>query len=384
MKPDSITPATTPCLTSSLTSIAAAVLALGFAASSVAAPVQYEMDLRTYAGMGAGGTMGMIGSLFGSKGAAVSKYMDLRLNNPGDIPDGYSADHTVPDAMHIGPVLPLKGERRSTGTGGSGESSSEEPDGRLLIYWGCSETVAKGQPQIIDFKAMAKSMSPEVMAMVRQARAGKGGTAATQGESLPPRTVWWPFGDYNFKGIPAEASAVGEHVVKASFMPQEIRYTIGNELDFLEPLNLKTSGDLKSAISLNWDGLSRTKGYNLNAVGAAEKEMVIWMAARNKSPMLPNSQTTCTIPAGIFEKTGMAMVAEEGVGPTGGFSYPPQEKGKPKKPLIWTARVRVSTSDTALLGMQQAAGDAAGKAAADSVVPGGGSVLKGLKGLFGK
>ena len=366
---------------------ATTILALSIS-SALAAPVQYEMDLHTYSGMGAGGAMGMVGSLFGSKSASVSKTMDLRLANPADIPDGYSAEHTVPAAMGIGPNLPLKGERRSTGSGGE-EGKPGEPEGRILIYWGCSDTVQKGQPEIIDFKAMGKNMSPEVMAMVRQARAGKGGgNSATAGESLPPRTVWWPAGDANFKGIPAEASAVGEHVVKASFMHEDIRYTIGSELDFLEPLNLKAGGDIKSAVPLNWDGLTRARGYNLNAVGAAEKEVVIWMAARNKSPMLPASQTNCTIPAGIFEKVQMAMVAEEGVGPTGGFAYPPQEKGKPKKPLIWAARVRVSTSDTALLGMQQAAGatakDAASDAAADAVVPGGGSMLKSLKGLFGK
>lgn len=351
--------------------------------SAAAAPLQYEMDLRTYSGVGAGGMMGMFGSLFGAKGASVSKFMDLRLASPTDIADGYSAEHVVPEGMRIGPRLPLKGERHATG-GDGGESAHDEPEGRILIYWGCGETVPKGQPQIIDFKTLGKNLSPEVLAMVRQAQARKGGGKPAGGESLPPRSVGWPAGDADFKGIPAEASAVGEHVVRASFMKEDIRYTLDAGLDFLEPLNLKANGGLKSAVALQWDGLSRVKGYNLNAVGAADKEVVLWMAERNKSPMLPASQTTCSIPAGIFEKTQMAMVVEEGVGPTGGFAHPPQEKGKPQKPLIWSARVRVSTSDTAMLGLQEAAAGAAGDTAAESVVPGGGAVLKGLKGLFGK
>ena len=167
-------------------------------------------------------------------------------------------------------------------------------------------------------------------------------------------------------------------------MPQEIRYTLTDALDFLAPLNLKATGsDTRLAVPLTWDGVARVKGYNLNAVGTADKELVIWMAVRNKSPMLPASQTTCTIPSGIFEITQVAMVSEEGVGPQQSFAYPPQKPGE-KKPLIWTARVRVGTTDTAILGLQQAASGAAGDAAADAVVPGGGAAFKALKGLFGK
>lgn len=347
--------------------------------SAIAAPVNYEMNLRTYSGLGAGGATGMMSAMFGGKGN-ISKQMDLRLANPADIPGGYSAEHLVPEGMRIGPSLPLKGERRGTGSGGSSET--EQAEGKMLIYWGCSETVLKGQPEVIDLKAMSSRLSPEVAAMAQQSRKRKGG--GDTGETLPPRTLWWPYGDNAFTGIPTEASVVGEHVVKASFMQQEIRYALDPEMDFLEALNFKSSSsDLKAAIPLTWDRLARAKGYNLNAVGAVgEKEMVIWMAARNKHPMLPGSQSNCTIPAGIFQKTSGAMAMAEAVGPTRGFAYPPLKPGE-KKPLIWTAKVRVSGFDNLMLGMGDVARDAASDAAADSVVPGGGSVIKSLKGLFG-
>jgi hypothetical protein len=347
--------------------------------SASAAPVNYEMSLHTYSGMGAGGASGMLGMMLG-KGGGVSKQMDLRLTNPADIPSDYSAEHVVPEAMHIGPTLPLKGERR--GKGGSGTESAEQPEGKVLIYWGCSATVAKGQPEVIDFKAMSNRVPPEVAAMARQSRQRKSG--GDSGDSLPPRTLWWPYGDAGNTSVPDDASTVGEHVVKASFMQQEIRYTLDKDMDFLEPMNLKAaSSDLKAAIPLNWDKLSRAKGYNLNAVGAtSDKEMVIWMAAKNKHPMLPGSQNNCTIPAGIFQKSQGAMAAGEAIGPTKGFAYPPQKPGE-KKPLIWTAKVRANGYDNVMLGMGDMAKDAAGDAAADSVVPGGGSIIKSLKGLFG-
>ena len=351
---------------------------------ALAAPANYEMHLRTYSGLGAGGAAGMMSSMFGGK-ASVSKQMDLRLANPTDIPAGYSAEHMVPAGMRIGPSLPLKGERR--GKGGGGSDGHEQSEGKLLIYWGCSETVAKGQPEIIDLKAMSGRLSPEVAAMAQHSR--KRGGSGESGDSLPPRSLWWPYGDNAFTGIPGEASVVGEHLVKGSFMPQEIRYALDREMEFLEPLNFKTTGsDLKAAMPLKWDALARSKGYNLNAVGAvSEKEVIIWMAAKNKNPMLPGSQSSCTIPAGIFQKTQGAMAMAEAIGPTRGFAYPPQKPGE-KTPLIWTAKVRINGYDNLMLGMgemgKNAAKDAAKDAAADAVVPGGGEVIKSLKGLFGK
>jgi hypothetical protein len=267
--------------------------------------------------------------------------------------------------------LPLRGERHSSGSGGE----AGDPDGRVLIYWGCSPTVAKGQPEVIDFRSLAGKVPPEIQAMARQSRSqGKSGASDA---SLPPRSIGWPSGDSNFRGIPDNASAVGDHVVKANFMKDDIRFALTPALDFLEPMNLKArSADLKMAIPLAWDALARARGYDLQAVAAKdEKEMVIWLANRNKSPMLPASQNECTIPEGIFAKAEMAMLTGVAHGPVQGFSFPPQKPGE-KKPLIWSATVRVNSYDSALLGMEAAATDAA----KESAMPGVGEVLKGLFG----
>lgn len=342
-----------------------ALLALGGAAfsSAIAGPVSYEMDLTTASGMGSGGATGMMGALFGGGGGSASHQMMLRLTNPTDIPDDYKAEHTVPNAMRIGPKLTLKGERR--GRSGGNTERDGDAEGKVLIYWGCSATVPKGQPEVIDLKALGNRVSPEVAAMARQ-QGRRGGSA----ESLPPRTLWWPSGSGS--SIPNDASAVGEHVVTASFMSQEIRYSLDKDMDFLDPMNLKANNSgLKDAIPLQWDKLSRAKGFNLNAMGSTrDKEVILWMAAKGKNPMLPGSQTTCTIPAGIFAKTQGAMAMGEAIGPTKGFAYPP------KKPPVWTVKVRVTAHDGVMLGM----GDAAKDSAADSVVPGGGL----LRGIFGK
>jgi len=341
-----------------------------------AAPVNYQMNLHTQSGFTAGGATGMLGMMMGGTGSSVSKAMDLRLTNPTDIPSGNAAEHRVPDGMRIGPSLPLKGELRSSAGGESGE-----PDGKVLIYWGCGPTVLKGQPETIDLRNLASKVSPEVAAMARSARATSGGGSD---ESLPPRTLRWPHDDRNFRGIPAESSAVGEHLVKASFMRQDIRYSLGSDMDFLEPMNLKAGGgDLKAAIPLSWDPIRRAKGFNLTAVAPrSDKEIVLWLAEKTKSPMLPGSQHTCAIPAGIFEAAEMAMVSGEAVGPTQSFAYPPQKRDE-KKPLIWTAKVQVSAHDSIMLGLEGAASDAVRDSAADSLIPGGGSALRAIKGIFG-
>lgn len=358
-----------------------------------AAPVNYEMNLHTASGMGAGGGVSAgIGILLGGKSSAVTRNMDLRLLNPTDIPSDYTAAHNVPEAMRIGPLLPLRGERRTRGD--SGESADSEPEGRVLIYWGCSATVAKGQPEIIDFKALGSRVSPEVAAMARSGMsrgrdADAGGTGGMAGESLPARAIGWPWGDRDYQGIPDGASAVGEHEIKANFLNNDIRFTLGKDLDFLEPINLKSAADhTNGRIPLTWDALTRARGYDLNAVGPnGEKELVVWMAAKGKSPMLPGSRHDCTIPEGIFAKSLMTMVSAVAHGPTQGFAYPPQKPGD-KKPLIWSARVRVNAFDSLVVGTGETAagGEPAGNVtagdAAESLVPAGVGGL--LKGIFGR
>lgn len=352
------------------------LLSLSFVLASVpalAAPTVYEMRLATHAGMGAGGGVGsLIGMLTGG-GSRINHLMDLRLTASADLPADYQAAHTVPEGMRIGPQLPLTGERRGGSSGGN--TTDGEPDGRVLIYWGCSATVAKGQPEVIDFRALSGKVPPEIMAMARQSRSrGKG---EARDLSLPPRAIGWPQGDSSFRGIPDNASAVGEHRVKANFMTEDIHFALTPALDFLEPMNLKAgAGDLKAAIPLSWDALSRARGYDLQAVAAgADKEVVIWLAARSKSPMLPAGQRECTIPEGIFAKGEMAMLNGVAHGPQQGYAYPPQKPGE-KKPLIWSANVSVNAYDSVLLGMENAAAGAA----QDTAMPGVGRVLKGIFG----
>lgn len=349
-----------------------AVLAL----PAFAAPTIYDMRLTTTAGMAAGGGIGgLVGMLTGGGGGGISRNMDLRLVAPADLPADYQAAHTVPEGMRIGPQLPLTGERRAGGSGG--DRTEDEAEGRVLIYWGCSATVAKGQPEIIDFRALSAKVPPEIMAMARQSR--RQGKGAPSDAALPPRSIGWPQGDRNFRGIPENASAVGEHSVKANFMSEDIRFALSPALDFLEPMNLKAgAADLKAAIPLSWDALARARGYDLQAVAAgSDKEVVIWLAARSKSPMLPAGQHDCTIPEGIFAKGEMAMLSGVAHGPQQGYAFPPQKPGD-KKPLIWTARVSVTAYDSVLLGVENAAAGAA----QDAVTPAG--VGRVLKGLFGR
>lgn len=357
------------------------VLAL-LALPATAAPTVYRMELGTISGLGAGGAMSSVmGMLSGGGVSSINRNLDLRLTSPTTLPADYQAVHTVPDAMRIGPQLPLKGEQWA-----GDDTAPGEFEGRILIYWGCSATVAKGQPEIVDLRAMADKLPPDIQEMLRQGK-GQGNSGRLVQQAI--RTIHWPGGDQSYRGIPENASAVGQHVVKTNFMAQEIRFELTPALDFLEPMGLKAGAtELKAAVPLSWSALSRARGYDLTAMGSGDdKDTVIWLADRHKRPMLPASQHDCVIPAGIFATREVAIVNGLAHGPTQGFSFPPQKPGE-NKPLIWSATVRVQSMDNVMLGAQAAAAaevrESATESAADAIIPGAGEVLKGMKGLFGR
>jgi hypothetical protein len=100
--------------------------------------------------------MSGMASMFGGRGAAFGprRTLQLQLEGPREVAEP-KAEHLIPPGQKMGDSLPLitpKQEKTEYQPEQRGERPEkyEKPKARMLIYWGCGENVAKGQPRVID------------------------------------------------------------------------------------------------------------------------------------------------------------------------------------------------------------------------------------------
>jgi len=99
---------------------------------------------------------GMVGNFFGGSklGMVPGKWLDLALYTRQK-PAGTNGTHAIPPGQIMGASLPLEPVPKPQPGGTAPDTKPEDverqkPKGRLLLYWGCSETVRPGQPKILD------------------------------------------------------------------------------------------------------------------------------------------------------------------------------------------------------------------------------------------
>jgi hypothetical protein len=159
-----------PCLFT-LLALSAALAASGARAQTKPPKAQLWLDVSTggMAGMpemelpaGMGGMLGLMGG--GASGASTSygqargmhvmptRVLDIAFYN--SLKPGAEAADVIPPGMRMGDSLPLLPPRPQAGARerepGEVPQDVERPRGRILIYWGCGETVRAGQPRVID------------------------------------------------------------------------------------------------------------------------------------------------------------------------------------------------------------------------------------------
>ena len=399
--------------------------------------VQYWMDVATMsmAGMddmpdmgslggmigGMAGLPGMGGVSFGAtRGMMPGRWLDLAVVTQKK-PAGTEATQSIPPGQNMGPsltLLPVEAQPKAP-SGPRRESVDEIPErpkGRILFYWGCSETVRPGQPRILDFATTALEDYGKFM-MGRAVR--DTGAKAEPGHSI------WP-NEKQRQKIPANASLQGQHALSGEGLPASLKFNIEQAQDLMPKLDLASQGGGANAATLSWQSLPTARAYFLNAMSGSENEMVIWSSSDLPEPgwglmdyasnsnvdkwlkekvLLPSSQTQCAVPAGIFAKAEGAMVRAIAYGQELNLAYPPRPSDKriawePE----WAARVRVKSVSMAMLGEEGAArGRRAGKPTPDRAqqsespgtppeaaepekakVPGLPDIGKALKGLFGR
>lgn len=238
-------------------------------------------------------------------------------------PNGAQVIQTIPLGLGMGGSLTLQPTpAKAVGTREASQSTElpPHPKGRLLIYWGCSDTVRPNQPQVLD---MAGATAQDY------AQAMSGRSVRQNGPTSAPGRAVWPNEEHS-QSVPNNASLVGKHVVVGEGVPSILRFDLNAAQDLMPPLALTSSnftGATTTAIS--WPAIATAQAYFLKAVGTNDQDMVVWSSSEvaetgwglmgylsntqrdqwlAEKVLLPATQTQCAIPAGIFAKADNTLV----------------------------------------------------------------------------
>jgi hypothetical protein len=321
---------------------------------------------------GAGGGMG-----FGGSGQFLDSAVFTRANKAlSDATQAVPSDSLLAPTLQLiapqpeKPVYEPPSEREP-----DREPSYEKPKGKMLLYWGCSETVREGQPRVLDFATMN-------LADVQRIMVARGSTP--QGARSQPGVPAWP-NKTDDRQVPAGSRLAGEHAFKGQGIPESFRFTLRPEVDFMPAIALQRQPTPAGATALSWQPVTHARAYFVSAMGGKpgandEAEMVMWSSSElpdtgfalhdyqtpggierllKDKVILPPETTQCAIPAGIFgsgREGGGGMLRMVAYGPEQGAAYParPADPKVPWEPE-WSARVRTKSTLFAVLGMQGAA-----------------------------
>lgn len=315
----------------------------------------------------------MMGNFFGGSklGMMPGKWLDLALYTRQK-PAGTEGTHAIPPGQNMGAGLPLLPVARPQ-PGGTAPDSREDveqrkPKGRLLLYWGCSESVRAGQPRILD---MATAGPADF------ARFFVGRYAPERGATSQPGRAIWP-NENDKQRVPKDSSLRGDHAITGEGVPPSLRFAIGEQQDFMERLQLAAPGDPKGAITASWNAVSTARAYFLSAMGGGGDDMILWSSSEvpeagiglmdylangqidqwvKEKVLLRATTQNCAIPAGIFANAGGAMVRGIAYGNELNLLHPPRPTDA--KLLAawnpeWSLRVRVKSTTMAMLGQEAA------------------------------
>lgn len=368
-------------MTHALRTTATAVAAL-FATSAFAQQQQVKPPISTYGvdvgtramsipGMpagGMGGMAGMPGMPAGMGGPQKELWLGLRSSQRASgTPE---AQHMIPPGMDMGPALPLTGRppAQPGRTEYDEERPPEKPKARMLIYWGCGDTIRPGQPRIADTEKMS-------LAEFGQALSGR--TPPDRWSAQRNAQLVWP-NERERKEVPPTARLAGDQLVRGNATP-DIKFAIGERQDFMAPMEIAASGPIGGPTPLTWTSIPTAQGYFLQAMGFRQdgNEMIIWTSSEvqdtgwglmtwlpndfvrrmiSEKVVLPASTTSCTIPKGVFEGVEGAMVNGIAYGEEQNLAHPP----RPTDPKItwepiWAVKVRVKSVGMTPLGMEERA-----------------------------
>ncbi len=348
---------------------ASAALALPLVAPPRAAsgPVaRYDMRAGPLSGMGAlgglggGGMGGGMAMMFGGgRGNQVQHELHLRLGS-SRAPDrgNAKADHFMPPGAKLGKSVARVAPREERMT----DELPQRPQGRILVYWGCGERAARGQPVVIDLARIAAGQPPPGLwtsTIVRD-----WGPNAQNSRTF----ARWPAEDNKY--AKPDSALPGAHRVAGNYAP-EMAFTLSK--DFMAPLSARATANASGSTLVSWGGIADATGYLVTLFGGKQGpggqmgDMVMWSSSaarqfgggladwltpgqvaalvRDRTLLAP-ATTTCTIPLEVRrDAPDFRMGMLTAFGPMEEFAHPP----RPADPraawnLEWTARIRHKSS----------------------------------------
>lgn len=364
-----------------------------------------------FPGLGAGGGAGFNPmAMMSGGGVTRSLLLQLQAERTATAP---TAEHVPPAALAMGQSLPLLTPRgASASVSDPGEVKPSDLDQatrgrlpRILVYHGCGDATRSGQPVEIRMsganmdamRALANNIQ------VTPARGPSPGEGRTYGD--------WP-NQRTRTAVPANASLVGDHLVRGNYTP-DIRFSLNQNQDFLAPLQLTGIGTPGSN-QLGWGAIPNAEGYFAMAMGTnAGGDMVMWTSSevaimpsglpdiltpadlerlQGRKIILPASATQCAIPRAVVQAAPEAMVKVTAFGGEANFSYPerPADRRQPWN-IEYAVKVRYASTASVILGMEAPGAEvgAEGEAAAATnpargpQIPGGAVGSAVARGLIG-
>lgn len=332
---------------------------------------------------GMSGEMSGFASLFGGKGAfGPRRDLLLQLESPQKPSGPPQAAHFVPPGQNMGESLPLKTpqaeKREYEPSERERPEKFEKPKARMLIYWGCGETIGKGQPRVIDTAKMNPAEFGKVFA----------GRTPTRQSPPAPRTGWtygeWPNSD-DRTDVPRDGSLVGNHSLKGNYLP-DIKFALDNKRDFMAPVEFSSiQATPAAATKVVWKQIPTAIGYFATAMGHNQEtgESIFWSSSEvpelgfalqdyltpsdvsrfiKEKVVMDAARTTCTVPP-IFKDAQGAMLQFIGYGEELNLAHPPKPKD-PKKSWQpeWSVKVRLKSTGMAPLMALDDEGERAGRA----------------------
>ena len=362
---------------------------------------QAWIDVATFSGFPMGGGMGgqgmmgaTLGSLMGGGKNAKAEFGFTQTGTAGRWMDVtlYTSRNTslaealqaVPTATTLAPTLKLQTpEKPKPLPEEKGEDQPEDwdyepPKGKLIMYWGCSETVRPGQPKVVDLETATIA---ELGKFFESRRATQRGTHATFGRPV------WPSKD-DKRALPAGASIVGQHAFTGQGVPENFKFTSPAAQDIMPEIKLRQT-DKGTFTLLEWNAIPTARAYFLGSMGSREGEemtMVIWTSSElpesgfglfdyqtNKAVdgwlkdkvLLPPTTTQCAVPK---DAAAMGMLRAIAYGSELNMAYPP----RPTDPKIawepdWNLKIRVKSMTTAMMGMEGGMGGMGGAGDAEEM-----------------